>query len=732
MEHSVYQAYQRAQLEDESHHISHGYRFSRPSYTKWFFFGAPRSGKTATLRRLMRAREDLGDIIISSSSTGVAVTDDVVIKTPVSRLLVAAGLCIWKWKSKEGKENFSQLFYKPMSKYVNIPAQIRNEPAPSQARAHSDCLEQVAASDSLDTQDEPINLDCKRSYSNRLTDSEELEINDMFIKLATTLQSHNFDSEWDSDHPRFYDQSGWPATVKTMDVGGHPAFLDIIPALGLTSGPALFLIFFHLDQQLKQHYPVRFHANDSELETTLDTTYCNEDILFQSLATISNFSPPRRPSRYYYTSHNTLLLGTYEDKVDADQISTMRHAVKEMLMKIKLDETEVFIMNINLDSTHYATERVRRHLEDMLEVFPCIPIPELWFTFWMVLQLLNKPIVSLAQCEEIIKHLSIHIPLKEALWFFHHIVGSLMYYPDISSMEGMVICDPQIIFDCINTLIIDRISHNNQALSSHGINELYQNGQFTLSQVKEKMGQQNCPLTVNQLIDLLKYHNIFAEIKQDQDSSHLEPKFIMPAIMKVASDEELSALTAAISEDQAVEPIMIHFEGGFIPFGLFITTAAHLIAHQDSLSPKWQLCEEQVRRNMMKFTIDSAFYVTIIALPQYLQIRVSRHPQSMSKRSLPEICSTVRQTVAEALKTVISKMKYKPFGTLLPSSSEEPFDFAFTCCLEPSHNDHLMKIVQDKDGQYHAKCLKGGVLDNLEEKYRIWFGSSSSSAGITD
>ena len=613
----------------------------------------------------------------------------------------------------------------------------------------------ASTSNSLDTgsRERPKpRLDFKHC-SHRLTDSEELEINNVFIKLATILQSHNrqevicFDSEslWFSHYDR---SPRWPITVKMIDVGGHPAFLDILPALGLIPGPALFLLFFRLDQQLKQHYPVRFHADGRELESTLEISYCNEDILFQSLATINCFSLPR-PSPYH-TLHNTLLLGTYKDKVDAGQISATEHELKEMLAKIQLDKTELF--TINVDGTHYAMWkirhdledmwrirhhledmtlwRIRHHLEDMLEHFPSIPIPELWFTFWIVLQLLNKPIVSLAQCEEITKHLSIPIPVKEALWFFHHIVGSLMYYPDIPSMEDMVICDPQVIFNCINSLIIERISHRNQASLSREIDELYQNGQFTLLQIKEKMGQQNCPLTVNQLIDLLKYHNIFAEIEQNQDSSHLEPKFIMPAIMKFASDEELSALMAATSEDQAVDPIMIHFKGGFVPFGVFITTTAHLITYQDSLSPKWQLCEEQVRRNMMKFIIDSVFYVTIIALPQYLQIRVSRHPQGMSKKSLPEICSTVHQTVAKALKIIISKMKYKPFGTLLPSSSEEPFNFAFTCCLEASHNDHLMKVVQDKDGQYHAKCLKSVLLVNLEEKHRIWFGSLSSSAGI--
>ena len=71
MEHSVYKAYQRARLENESHGAT-----GPPSYMKLFFFGAPRSGKTATRRQLMPEIFNT----ISSTSTGVAETGDVVIE----------------------------------------------------------------------------------------------------------------------------------------------------------------------------------------------------------------------------------------------------------------------------------------------------------------------------------------------------------------------------------------------------------------------------------------------------------------------------------------------------------------------------------------------------------------------------------------------------------------------------------------------------------------------------
>ena len=126
MEHSVHKAYQRALLEDESHGTT------GPSYMKLFFFGVPRSGKTATRRQLI---SENFNTIISSTSTGVAETDDVIVrpsrftltltKTVLLSLWADQYRCKWQFMKKE-KGNFSlitPLFYELISKYVSILAQ---------------------------------------------------------------------------------------------------------------------------------------------------------------------------------------------------------------------------------------------------------------------------------------------------------------------------------------------------------------------------------------------------------------------------------------------------------------------------------------------------------------------------------------------------------------------------------------------------------------------------------
>ena len=554
-----------------------------------------------------------------------------------------------------------------------------------------------------------------------LSNSEEVEIQNAFEKLTTILQSDS-----PEDLKRLLEEL---TMINMTDVGGQPAFLDMLPAL--TIGPALYFLFFRLDQELSKHYPVRFHAADSENEVTLESSYCIEEVLYQCLASIACFSSQSnsKSASKLAASSGALLFGTYKDKVKNDQISQIQSTLEEKFKGTKLYKEGLLLkplkskMAFTVDNMYGTDESemsdIRKDIEGIIKTcFPAIPIPISWLMFRIVLHLLNKPVVNLAQCEEIAKRLSMPSPVQEALWFFHHDIGSLMHYSNIPSIEDIVICNPQVVFDSISKLIIDKFQYRNRAIAAGEVDEFYQKGLFTLSHIEDKTEDpESSLLKLKQLVDLLKHLNILAEVKQDQEEAESEPKFIMPAVLKHASEEELSSQPSTNSEHAST--LFVHFEIGFVPFGVFSASVAHFIGHQSSTSPKWQLCDNQVRRNKLRFVIDGAFYATLISQPQYVEIHVERNPHARTKSSLSSICSAVRQMVVETLETVISEMKYRPFKTpLFPT--KQPFNLAFTCCLEDSHNDHLMKVDKD-NGEYHGKCLKSHFDVDLKDKHRFWF-----------
>jgi hypothetical protein len=290
-------------------------------------------------------------------------------------------------------------------------------------------------------------------------------------------------------------------------------------------------------------------------------------------------------------------------------------------------------------------------------------------------------------------------------------------------MKDTVICDPQVIFDSISKLIIDKFQYTNRGMKAGEVEEFHQRGLFTLSHIQDTTEHpQSSLLKLNQLVDVLKHHNILAEVKQDEEVASSsepepEPKFIMPAVMKYASEDEL--LSPSSTSEATPSSIFVHFAGGFVPFGVFCAGVAHLIAQLDSMSPRWQLCGDQVMRNKAKFIIDGAFFATLISRPQYIMVHVEEHPKARCETTLEVVCSEVRKTIVQTLETVIFNMKYKPFGTLQVSINQ-PFELAFTCNLEDSHSDHFMTVTTG-DSEHHAKCLKSHVNFNLEDRHLIWF-----------
>ena len=710
-------------------------------YLKIVLFGPPRSGKSSTLRRLLQEIENLSKDGELSVSTGVAETNDVIIKKLTSE---TAALPQWRSlkRSKEGGrieggeiDDLTQLFFRLISKSKSESKQSVNTEA-------AVVTETKNPQKAPELPDRASTTELKAEVSSvTLSDAEEMEIDKAFKKLTAVLRKDSHD-----DLKQLLEAL---TLANMMDVGGQSAFLDVLPTL--TIGPALYMLFFRLDQDLTKVHTEHFRPADSKDEIKLDGSYRIDEVMCQALSSIVCFS--RQPSKESAesasqesadsasadsvsadsVSTHAVIFGTFKDKVTAAEISEKERTIQDKLMKTKLHKEGLLLKTrkgksfFTVDNMFGTDEsemaEIRTNIEGIITSrFSALPIPASWLIFRMTLHMLGKPVVSLAQCEEIAGRLSMTTPVREAIWFFHHNIGSLMHYPDIPSMKEVVICNPQVIFDSISRLIINKFQYSNYNIDQSVTEEFLQKGQFTLFDIDDKTEDQRSDLlSPKQLVDLLKERNVLAETKHDQEEAvPSEPKFVMPTVLKYASEEELKLPTSK----QEASPLLIHFESGFVPFGVFCASVANLIARQDSLSPRWQLCDDRVMKNKVKFCVDKSFDATLISRPQYLEIRVERHPRARSKLSFPTICSTVRQAVVQTLKTVISGMKYQPFAKIktLVFPTHHMFDVAFSCCLEESHCDHLMKVVID-EGEYCGECLKKSnvVRVGLKKEHLIWF-----------
>ena len=317
-------------------------------YLKFLFLGPPRSGKTTTRRRLIQEIVNIRLLGQPSTSTGVAETSDVIIKRLVSK---SSAIVNSNWQSIMGSNDnqsnkeklgqdishLAQLFYQliattPLGHSTQAESEDKNNCKPTADESSMDSVVTDIQHSVSNIGDKTVDKSSPRTSRNTqsarrkhniqpktVTKSlqEQTEIDTAFTKLTSILKS---------DSPKQLQQLLKELIMINMvDVGGQPALLEMLPTL--TNGPALYCLFFRLDQDLRKCYPVRYHDPHHKKETALKSSYCIEDTLYQALSSIACFSSCSQSEQ---ASSQVLLFGTHQDKVD----EVVFHRLKVICKKV--------------------------------------------------------------------------------------------------------------------------------------------------------------------------------------------------------------------------------------------------------------------------------------------------------------------------------------------------------------------------------------------------------------
>ena len=755
-----FEAYQQALEEGEKVALT---------YIKLILFGPPLSGKTSTRKRLLEEIKKLEDIKDKTASSGAAESTEVFLRRKesgeisgekadetsgeksskqsgekssdvhskeVRSTTVAASKVDkrWKWKpvkcSKTGEPSEheqSQDKWEGDLRYIakicfNIitnnskgedkQKQKHKQPTANRTEATESNTGQTADSSSEVT--DPTDKTAKDDMNSGATSPHELkEVEKAIESLESILITHD-----SAEFQRLIENL---IMLNIIDVGGQPAFLEMLPTL--TIGSALYLLFCRMDHDLQRLRVATFRADKGGKDIPLDTEYSIEDVLCQGLSSVASFGCTQPSSISLLNAKPTdaqkcvsyaLLVGTYKDEAK-DKLKAVVSNVNDLWKKLeKINEEillpagegddEKFFQVDNMtgdDEIGNMRQKISTYLSNL---FTGWKVPAAWLIFRIILQLMDKPVVTIPECEIVADKLNMpNESMEEALWFLHHQIGCLMYFPKIPSLKNIVICNPQAVFDMISKVIIERF--NNVHMKKKFVKCFRERGEFTITLI-DPPSQENAQycLTIEQLVDLMTYHRVIAEISPQ--------KYIMPSVLKCASKEDIEdSLTKG-----SASPLKIKFHCNYVPIGAFCGTVSLLIARCGE--NKWDLPEDyKLYKNKVSFTVNDAYYVDFVAQPLYLGVQVKLEERATKDRkSLKEICCGVKNTVDGALTEFISQMKYKdPLLEYVPEKL--PYEPAFDCiCGNPSH---LMKVYGDP-GQRKGKCASGISYD-LEDKHLMWF-----------
>jgi hypothetical protein len=492
------------------------------------------------------------------------------------------------------------------------------------------------------------------------------------------------------------------------DTGGQAEFLNLHAAL--VQGPSLNLLFSRLVDDLERSFEVYYTNQDGKSTKKTHSTKTVEEVLFQCLACIASYSGTfgdgPSTSGKEGSESKVMFVGTFRDQVNDEQFKE-----KDRLLQKTIENTLFYKRGIiefaaegqlmlavnNMSGDQAEIDEIREVLVNVIKNgFKEIEIPTSWLVFSLQMRRKKLRTMSLDACKELAKEVKIDpTELQDILWFLHHHVGVLLYYPEVPALRSTVICDIQVVFDSASNLIKSTFTcekHVNQV----EITRFRDTAQFSLKNVKDAVSEY---IPLKALVELLQYLGILTIIPSTS-SVEEEPTYFMPCVLNKASE-----LGVPISDPA---PLLVCYDCGYVPIGVFPSLIINLVSQQERL--RWKMIEKDIYKNKVEFRVgDDYDIVTLISHPRYLEIVVHRSDASL--------CSDVRMVIQSTLKTATFRTNYH---------FSMPYKFGFEC---PSHPGREHLCICEKTPAKKMLCLKDLKNEqpvDLESRHKVWFSLSPS------
>ena len=505
------------------------------------------------------------------------------------------------------------------------------------------------------------------------------------------------------------------------DTGGQAEFMDLHASL--VQGPSFNLLYSrlvdHLDSQFKVHYTNEEGVSTEEEDSTMTVA----EVQFQALACIACFSGcfsggVSAPSEGAHklsagSMSKVMFVGTHRDMVTESEFRE-----KDRLLQQKIKNTEFYDKGIvefasddqlmlavnNWSGDQDEIDGIRAVLERVItKSFEKVPIPAAWLMLSLYIRKKGCCTMTLAECERIASKVGIGPEeLQEALWFLHHRIGVLLYYPEVESLKGTVMCTVQVLFDSATNLIKNTFTFDKVGKAAS--EKFREKAQFSVKEALSRHTDDLIPL--EKLVDLLQHLNILTVILTSRADGTTERNFFMPCVLRSARASDLSIPLKP--SDPA--PLMLRYECGYVPMGVFPAMITNLVSQR---LEDWQIIVEDLRKNRVKFYVgDDCDTVTLLSHPWFLEIVISRNASSIAPVAVESVCASVRRVIQSTLRTVTSSMN-SPFRM--------QYQFGFEC---PTHPGRQHLCVLRKVGDKHMWCLqdsKNVLPVAVQSCHKMWF-----------
>ena len=451
------------------------------------------------------------------------------------------------------------------------------------------------------------------------------------------------------------------ALIACYDSGGQPEFFDIMPAL--TTAPTGYVMVFDMSEDLLTK-TIKFYRKGRKCPTENTAHYTNADLMKTALANIQlpdNFVPGENVTSKLSKVGHLLVVGTHLDKCgdtkekQDDEVLRIEQVMDNDILKVPMNSTLHIIerdqkdtklihpiSNTIKEGRDHVAQEIRTAIESMSDVKKASEdIPISWLLFQLEVRHNEKYYISYQRCTEIAEDCYIKKEDVNIILEYFHELGILLYYKNIPSLQHVVFCDPQWLFDKLTKLIELKYDPPRE------IKDKIFKGVFdksVLSRVYQSDFGSSDILNYEQLLQLFVYLNIMVALPGETN------QYFMPALLNPAPVDVDVSLQRCYGE-KVFDTLIMKFENRYFPRGVFCCLVSECIKNAVGWSIQYN---KAVYKDLIIFQVSSAQFVFLRDKIESIAIEMyNRNDEILTS---PDV---VCETLYCALEEVCRKMKVK-------------------------------------------------------------------------
>ena len=513
--------------------------------------------------------------------------------------------------------------------------------------------------------------------------------------------------------------------ITLLDTGGQPEYIHLLPTVNIH--PMVNFVIHDLSKNLEDQVLVEYSEDGKLAFKPYHLTYSNFDMIKFLMCSINDslerFSS-QVPQMITIPGRNKIsyicCVGTHADRVgphtirNADrQITTM---VKELQCKTAVWENENGGVLFPVDNTTSGSgdaedpiaNFIRNKIDEIAAEKDVYELPITWMLFELeIRQVCSKKgmaYISFRDCYSIAYQSNL-IPsieeVKSAL-IYHHLLGVLLYYPDVPGLCDYVIIDHQWLFDKISSIVCISFKPTANLLAAYN---LKYNGILTMELIQELRWKEE--IKEKYFIDLLVKMRIISPIqrKECEGTDYFIP-YILPAYTFKSNRNDILSRYGCLQG----EPLLIQFASNLLPRGLFCCLVVELLQH---LPNGWDHAFDQTQAcynysNLITFHLQNLYYLSLMDKLSYLEVQI-RHRESDYYIQCP-VHQTVMNILKNALQFVCEQLNY----------DRRRLQHGFICECANYDDKHLAIPTKNPPFNYASCKFDSFGLTTLKKGHIVW------------